>query len=72
MKKLKFKCIKDPKEREDVVGKVMNVDDWKTTSVGWCNDASSLAMQRNLRALSGKDVIDYLTLVLKMEFEQVN
>ena len=71
IKKNKYKCIKDPQGKfNEAVGKVQSPVDWKSDFLGWMDDGHSYAIRTNLRALSGEDIITFLSLTYGLEFEK--
>ena len=67
----KYKCIKDPQGKfNEAVGKTQTVTEWKSDFLGWMDDGHSYAIRTNLRALSGEDIITFLSLTYGLEFEK--
>lgn len=71
LKEDKYKCVEDPLNRKEVLGAIKKPSDWKSDFLGYCDDGHSYAIRTNLRALSGKDVIDFLQFTYKLKFEIV-
>lgn len=70
-KQFRYKCIQDPSNKFQVLGKVLTDYNWKKLALDWCNDNHTLAIKYNLQSLSGKDVLDYLGQIYKLVFEKV-
>lgn len=68
MKDIQFKCISDPENKFQIKDKILTTKHWKDYMLGFDHREE---VKVNLAALSGKDVLDYLSFIYKLKFEKV-
>ena len=68
MKDIQYKCTLDQEKKFNIQDKILTSKHWKEF---FLNCDLKCDIRSNIQALSGKDVLDYVSIIYKLKFDPV-